>query len=811
MGAIGAPQSGLSSAEAQRRLAAEGYNEIAEERPRPWLLLARKLWAPVPWMLEITIIVSLLMARYTDAVIIAFLLIFNAVVGYMQEQRADAALRLLRQRLAVMVRVLRDGRWQEVPARELVRGDTMYLRMGDITPADVTLFEGSLLLDQASLTGESVPVERGSREMALAGTQVKRGEATGIVSATGTRTTYGRTAELVQTARTVSHLEAVVLTIVKYLVIGDAVLALVVLGAALWRQLPYASTLPFVLMLLIASVPVALPATFTLTQALGAQELARHRVLITRLSAIEEAASMDLLCVDKTGTITANQLRVERVIPYTPATSEATVLDLAALASEAATQDPLDVAILAAASQSSRSSQSVPPASGPTRVLDFIPFDPASKRTEARVEQEGIVRRVVKGTPRVVADLAPDADVPAIMREVATLSQQGCRVLAVASGPETGALTFAGLIGLADPPRPDSAGLIADLRRLGVRAIMLTGDTVETASTVAEAVGIGGRVGDASALPAREDVSVYDVFAGVLPEDKFHLVRTFQASGHVVGMTGDGVNDAPALKQAEVGIAVASATDVARAAASIVLTTPGLLDILSAVESSRRIYRRMSTYTVNKIVKTIQIALFLAGAFLVTRQFVITPHLIVLLLFANDFVTMGLSTDRVQASRRPERWHIPRLFVMATALGTVLLGEASVMLWLVTAGPFRQATAQIPTVIFLMLVFSGQGTVYVVREQRWFWRSRPSWLMLAATGADVAVVSALAIVGILMAPVSAGVVVLVLAVAVAFMLALDMLKALLYMVLPEEPVSHSLVGEQPRVSGTFAGRDDGSD
>jgi len=776
-------RTGLTQAEAQRRLAAEGYNEVIAAPQRVWLQLLAKLWGPVPWMLEITIILTLVIGRVADAVIITFLLVFNAIIGFMQEHRADTALQLLHQRLTVMVRVLRDGQWQEIPAREVVRDDLLHVRMGDIIAADMRLLDGDLLLDQSPLTGESVPVERQAGETAFAGSLVKHGEASGAVIATGARTSFGRTAELVQRARTVSHLEAIVLTIVKYLVLVDSALVLIVLAVALWSHISLAVVLPFALMLLVASVPVALAATFTLTQALGAQELAHQNVLITHLPAIEEAASMDLLCTDKTGTITRNELRVGRVVAYPPATPDMVLL-FGALASDAASQDPLDVAILAAAGEVARTGQRA------TEIqrTAFIPFDPERKRTEARIELEGTEQSVVKGAPQVVEELVAGSDTHAVGRDVEALASEGQRVLAVAAGP-AGALRLLGCIGLADPPRPDSASLIERLRALGVRSLMLTGDTVETARAIAAQVGIGKRVCDADTLHAllkqageHDQAAIaglagdYDAIAGIFPDDKYHLVRALQSAGHVVGMTGDGVNDAPALKQAEVGIAVSSATDVAKAAASIVLTNPGLLDVLTAVGASRRIYQRMRTYTLNKIIKTMQVSLFLAGAFVLTRQLVITPDLIVLLLFANDFVTMAIATDRVTPAATPQRWHVQQLFALAASLALVLLVEAGVVLWLSETGPLHLSSAQIPTVIFLMLVFSGQATVYVVRESRAFWRSRPSNLLLTATGADVVVVSLLAIMGILMAPVPVGIVLLIALLALFFMLLLDVLK-----------------------------------
>jgi len=758
---------GLTSDEAKARLAHYGFNEVSEAKPHALLTLLRKFWAPVPWMLEATIALTMLSARYLDAAIIGFLLVFNIVISFLQEGQAEHALALLRQRLATSARVLRDGRWQQVAARELVPGDVIHVRMGDVIPADITISDGALVVDQSPLTGESVPVEKGMGETLYAGAIARQGEATGTVTATGTRTYFGKTTELVKTARAVSHLETVIVTIVKYLVAIDVLLVLGMLVFAWIVRISLLSALPFALTVLVASVPVALPATFTLAQALGAQEMAKRGVLITRLSAIEEAASMDVLCIDKTGTITLNQLSVGQLVPFPPF-SEDDLLTYGAIASDAASQDPLDLAILAA-------HQAQHLAALPER-LSFTPFDPALKRTEASVLREGTPIRVIKGAPQVVAALVAGIDQGVVEADVARLAESGYRVLAVAAGPQS-RLQLVGLIGLYDPPRPDSAALIASLHTLGVRTKMLTGDTVETARAIAAKIGLGEQVCDAATLKARgaQLASDSDVFAGIFPEDKFYLVQTLQAGQHVVGMTGDGVNDAPALKQAEVGIAVSSATDVAKAAASIVLTTPGLLDILAAVQASRRVYQRMYTYTLNKIIKTIQVAVFLTLSFFLTQRFVITPTLIVLLLFANDFVTMSIATDHAMPNPMPDRWQVRQLVGSALALAVVLLVESFLLLWLML-GVFHESLAQTQTLVFLMLVFSGQTTVYVVRERGPFWSSLPGRALLVASLCDLLIVSGLAALGILMTPVSLILIGLAFALALAFMLLLDQVK-----------------------------------
>jgi H+-transporting ATPase len=757
---------GLTSAEARQRLLQYGPNMVAEDRPHPWLLLLHKFWAPVPWMLEATIVLQFALGKSSEAVIIAVLLVFNAVLGFAQEHRANNALALLRQRLAIQVRVLRDRVWQLTAAQELVPGDVVHLRMGDLAPADIRLLDGQLLLDQSALTGESLPVDAGPGAILHAGAIVKRGEASGEVTATGAHTYFGKTAELVRSAKTASHLETLIVTIVKYLVTLDAVLVAALLLYSWISGIAISEILPFALILLVASVPIALPATYTVATALGALELAKNGVLVTRLSAIEEAAAMDVLASDKTGTITQNRLALSALHAYPPC-SDDQLLRWAALACDHATQDPIDLAILDAA-------QSRGLLAGLPQRLDYIPFDPETKRSEAHYRENGEDLHVLKGAPRMIAALTGG---PEIAADVERLGADGSRVLAIAAGIGSGGLKLAGLVALQDPPRNDSSELIRNLHELGVRVLMVSGDGPATARAVAEKVGIGGRV----CAPEDFDAALqhgaldYDVYARVLPEDKYRLVQALQRSGHVVGMSGDGVNDAPALKQAEVGIAVANATDVAKAAASLVLTNPGLADVKAAVEASRRINQRMLTYTMNKIIKTLEIAVFLSVGVMLTGVFVITPLLIVLLLFTNDFVTMAIATDHASFSRRPERWDIPNLMLTSGILaGLVLVLSFAVFFagrdWL------HLPLDQLQTLIFVMLVLTGQGNVYLVRERRQFWRSVPSrWLMLA-TLLDILVVGVLATRGILMAAVPlwllAGLLVLVL----AYLVVMDLIK-----------------------------------
>lgn len=548
------------------------------------------------------------------------------------------------------------------------------------------------------------------------------------------------------------------------------VLASFVLVYALNAGMGVGDILPFCLMLLVASIPVALPATFTLASALGTQELAHRGVLVSRLSAIEEAAAMDTLATDKTGTLTKNELSVAIMSPRGPY-SEADLLRFAALASDDATQDPIDLAILAAAR--SRGVGTVD-----FVVRKFVPFDPSTKCSEALVQPGEDEMRVIKGAPSTISTLV---GLPAFP-EAEKLAENGYRVLAVAAGSEQ-PLATVGFLGLLDPLREDSARLVANLQQLGIRVLMITGDGPATARTVVIQAGITGAACSPDRLRADSKQAVEEcaVFAGVFPEDKFQLVRALQHAGHVVGMTGDGVNDAPALKQAEVGVAVANATDVAKAAASIVLTSPGLSDIASAIETSRRIYQRMLTYTLNKIIKTIEIALFLSLGVVLTHALVVTPLLIVLLLFTNDFVTMSIATDRVSFSPRPDRWNI-RSLVMTAAPLAVLLVLFALSTLLVGWHVLRLSIDQIQTLAFLTLVFGGQGTVYLVRERGHLWRSRPSPWMLFTSLADIAAVSVLAVTGVFMRPLSPTIVGSLVVAVMAYLCAVDFLKVRIFQV-----------------------------
>ncbi|HUA55240.1 MAG TPA: HAD-IC family P-type ATPase [Candidatus Sulfotelmatobacter sp.] len=776
---------GLTSAEAARRLAQHGANAIADASPSLARRVVEKFWAPVPWMLEAAIVLQVGLAEYVQAAVIAVLLAFNAALGVLQESRAQATLAALKSRLALVASVRRDGRWQTRPVADLVPGDVVALTLGSVVPADVRVIDGGVLLDHSMITGESLPVEGGPGFQSYAGALVRRGAARAEVTGTGADTTFGRTAELVRTAHVVSSQQHAVLRVVRNLAIFNGAIVVLQIAYALFLGLPGLEIVPLALTAILAAIPVALPATFTLATALGARALARLNVLPTRLSAIDEAASMDLLCVDKTGTLTRNRLAVVALKPLDGG-DDARLLGLAALASAEAGQDPVDTAIRQAAADAAMGQAAADARAAATlpRLVRFEPFDPAKKLAAASAtDPAGAPLRIVKGAFAAVSALsAPVAratddslGTPAARAtgDAEALEAQGYRVLAVAAGPPD-ALRLVGLIALSDPPRTDSAALLAELGALGVRAVMVTGDAPATASVVAHAVGLDGPVCGRDAL-ADAHPERCAVFAGVLPEDKFHIVKAFQDAGHVVGMCGDGANDAPALRQAQIGIAVSSATDVAKAAAGIVLTEPGLAGILAAVREGRVTFQRILTYTLRSLTRKIDQLLFLTVGLVMTGHAILTPTLMVIMMAAGDFLAMSATTDNVRPSARPNVWRIDNLTVAGATMGLTNLAFCSAVLAIGKFGLGLDLDT-LRTLAAVTLVFSGQAVLYVARERRRLWRSRPSAWLIASSVADVGIIATLATGGILMAPLPVPIAGAVLAAAAVFAVVLDQVK-----------------------------------
>lgn len=755
---------GLTSSEARLRLATDGQNAIPDTSNRPFRSALAKFWAPVPWLLEAAIVLEFGLHKYYEAAVIAALLVFNAALAYFQEGRAKATLAALKSRLALTASVQRDGVWKTVPAAELVHEDLVKLSLGGVVAADVHLIGGSVQLDQSMLTGESLPIEAGPGADTFAGALVRRGEATAMVTATGIRTKFGRTAELVRTAHGASTQQKAVLKIVRNLGIFNSVVILTMGTYAYAHAMPRSEIVLLFLTSVLAAIPVALPATFTLAAAIGARALAKLGVLPTRLSAVDEAASIDVLCSDKTGTLTLNELSVASVRPL-PGFDEARVLGMAALASSEGGLDPVDAAIRLAASSK--------PAVGLPKLAVFVPFDPVRKTSEATAtDPKAGSQRIIKGAfAAVVAMAAPSPGAAAIVDE---LEKQGFRILAVAAGAPA-AMRIIGLIALSDPPRADSSALIAELQSLGVRTIMVTGDAPATAAIVAHAVGLDGAVCPPGKLPDPIKPEDFAVFAGVLPEGKFDLVKAFQKCGHAVGMCGDGANDAPALRQAQMGIAVSSATDVAKSAAGVVLTESGLGGIVSAVKEGRITFQRILTYTLNSVMKKVLQILLLAVGLVMTGHAVLTPMLMVIVMITGDFLAMSLTTDRVRPSKMPNSWYIGRITGAGVILGVCFLAFCVAVL---AVGKFElnYGIEALRTLAVVSIVFGSQATTYVIRGRQHLWGLRPSLALVLSSAADILIISTMAVFGVAMAPLPLAVVAYEFLATIAFGVCLDVVK-----------------------------------
>ncbi len=756
---------GLSSAEAARRLAECGPNTVVEDKPRLLQRVGNHFWAPVPWMLEATIVLQIAIGQRLTALMIALLLVLNVVLGVFQENRADAALALLKQRLTLRSRVKRDGAWLDLPAADLVPGDLVQVSLGDVVPADIALISGSLSVDQSMLTGESFPVEASGGNTSYAGSLVRRGEATATVITTGTRTYYGRTAELVSIAHVDSAEQKAVLAIVRNLTVMNFVIAIGIVAYALFIRISIEQITLLVLTALLSAVPVALPATFTLAAALGARTLAMKGVLLTRLSALHEAATIDVLCSDKTGTLTLNELTVAAVRSVKSDYDESDILGFAALASSTAGDDPIDSAIRKEVKQKAS-------AHAPPNATSFTPFDPEAKLAAATAMLGGQEIRIVKGAPAAVAALAVINEDAA--SQLDALNRAGYRTLAVAAGPE-GAMELIGFVAFGDPPRRDSAELLGELRTLGVLPVMVTGDAAATAATIAHAIGLDGKVCPPGEIPESVGPNDFAVYAGVFPEQKFELVKAFQRQGHAVGMCGDGANDAPALRQAQMGIAVSTATDVAKAAAGIVLTEPGLGGIVAAIREGRSAFQRVLTYTLMILVNKCVTLVVLGTGLIITGHAVLTPLLQALAMLTNDFVTMARAADRARPSPYPNAWRTRNLTLAAIPLGAFRLFYLLMILSL--SWHFLGLTPeQTQTLTFVMLGFAGQGNVYVLRERGRLWRSRPAPIMALASVCDVTLMACFATFGILMAPLPVWIIGMLIATTFVFTLTMDTIK-----------------------------------
>jgi len=748
-------KTGLASAEAQARLQKDGYNELAEKKTNPLLKFLAYFWGPIPWMIEIAVILSALVGHWSDFGIILTLLVANAVVGFWEEYSSGNAIAALKAKLALQARVLRDGRWLEVPGRELVVGDVIRLRLGDIIPADAVLLGGDPLeVDQSALTGESLPVVKNSGDTVDSGSIVRQGEIDAVVSATGLHTYMGKTAELVEAAHSVSHFQKAVLKIGNYLIVFAVALVALILLFSLIRHNQLLTTLQFALVLTVAAVPVAMPTVLSVTMAVGARLLARKQAIVSKLASIEELAGMDVLCSDKTGTLTQNKLTIGTPVAFPGFTVE-DVLRVAALASRAEDEDPIDLAVLKGLAN--------PAALKDYKVTRFVPFDPVNKRTEADVSAaDGKSFQVAKGAPQTILALVadPNATLAKMNPVIDDWAAKGFRALGVARKNAGELWQYLGLIPMFDPPRTDSKSTLADAVAMGVRVKMVTGDQLPIAREMALQLGIGTNILDAGTLgtggpeSAEETtrIDAADGFAQVFPEHKYRIVEALQNEGHIVGMTGDGVNDAPALKKADCGIAVSNATDAARAAADIVLLTPGLSIIIEAMKESRRIFQRMNHYAIYRIAETIRVLLFMTLSILVFNFFPVTAIMIVLLALLNDGAILSIAYDRAVYAMHPEAWRMKRVLTVSTVLGVVGVIESFGMFYLADQ-VFALPRDTIQTLMYLKLSIAGHMTVFVARTEGPLWSVRPANILLAAVAVTQLVATIIAVFGIFMAPI----------------------------------------------------------
>jgi H+-transporting ATPase len=785
-------KTGLSSSEAKNRLEKYGPNEIPEKKVNPILTFLGYFWGPIPWMIEIAVVTSAVIGRWEDFGIIFALLMLNAVVGFWQEHKADNAIELLKQKLALTARVLRNREWTQVPARELVPGDVVRLRLGDIIPSDVKLIEGEyLLVDQSALTGESLPAEKSVSDVGYAGSVIRQGEMDALVVTTGMNTYFGKTTKLVEEADTRSHFQKAIIKIGDYLIVLAAILVVLVFLVALFRHESLAETLQFALVLLVAAIPAALPAVLSVTMAIGAVVLAKKEAIVSKLVAIEEMAGMDVLCSDKTGTITKNELTVGEVVPFKGFTVKDALL-YGTLASREEDKDPIDTAVIGKAKIVSEVAEAV----GRYKVAVFKPFDPVSKRTEATVDDGNGKRfKVTKGAPQVILSLVANKELISadVDKTVNAFALKGYRALGVAETDLKGNWQFVGLIALYDPPREDSAETIKTAQSLGVNVKMVTGDHVAIAKEIAKQVNLGSNIYPSSSFldkherEAKRIVEDADGFAQVFPEHKYQIVELLQHEDHIVGMTGDGVNDAPALKKADAGIAVAGATDAAKSAADIVFTKSGLSTIIDALKESRKIFQRMNNYSIYRIAETIRVLLFITASIIVFQFYPVTALMIVLLALLNDVPIITIAYDNVKYSDKPEKWNMRTLLFIATFLG--ILGVFSSFGILYIGREILNLNLEVlQSFIYLKLSVAGHLTVFVARTKGPFWSVKPARPLLAAVIVTQLVATLITVYGFLLPAMGWDLAVLVWGYAFVLFLVTDLVKVQLYKLLDHSKI-----------------------
>jgi H+-transporting ATPase len=799
---LGSSAGGLSQAEAEKRLEHYGPNAIAEKKDNPFLKFLSYFWGPIPWMIEAAVILSGVVRHWLDFGVILLLLGSNAVVGFWEEHQAGNAIAALRSKLASTARVRRGGTWTNPNASDLVPGDVIRLRLGDIVPGDARLLAGDPIeVDESALTGESLPATRKPGDAVFSGSIMRQGETDAIVYATGPNTYFGKTAQLVQSAHTVSHFQRAVLKIGDYLIILASALVLLTVGVSLFWHDPLLDTLQFALVLLVAAIPVAMPTVLSVTMAVGARLLAKREAIVTRLAAIEELAGVDILCSDKTGTLTENKLTLGEPFSVHGIAAAHVILD-AALASRAEDKDTIDLAVLAGVKGDALKDY---------QVLHFKPFDPVHKRTEATVKgADGKQFQVTKGAPQVILEMSTDANEvkPAVEKAVNDFAARGFRSLGVARAEQDGKWTFVGVLPLFDPPREQAKATIANARQMGVGIKMVTGDQVAIARETSRQLGLGTNILDASGLhdmkdtntaQAAESIEKADGFAEVFPADKYHIIEVLQKRNHIVGMTGDGVNDAPALKKADCGIAVSGATDAARAAASIVLLSSGLSVIIDAIKESRRIFQRMNSYAMYRIAETIRVLLFMVLAIVVFNFYPVTAVMIVMLALLNDGAILSIAYDNVRYHDKPEAWNMRLVLGVSTVLGVVGVAAAFGLFYLGDR-VFHLGHPQLQTLMYLKLSVAGHLTIFLTRTRGPWWSIRPAKILLFAVLGTQAFATLMAVYGFhLMTPIGWGWASFVWGYAILCALLTDPVKLLAYRILDPRPANGASSATKPLV------------
>ncbi len=743
------PNKGLSSQEVEGRLQKYGHNALEEKKFSIWKKILEFFWGPIPWMIEVAAILSGALKNWPDFIVIMAMLIINAALGFFQEYKAGNAMEALKKKLALLARVLRDGKWQMVEAKTLVPGDIVSVKLGNIIPADLKLFSGEYLsVDQSSLTGESLPVTKRVNDLAFSGTIAKTGEMIGIVTETGMNSFFGQTAKLVGTAETRSHFQKAVIKIGDLLIFSTLAICAIILIVSLYRleiehtvQESIGQIVIFILVLVVAGIPIALPTVLSVSMAIGANQLAKMKAIVSKLTAVEALANMDVLCSDKTGTLTKNQLTVGEIKLY-DAKDVDEVLLFATLSSNPDGQDAIDEAI-------SESLKNKDLLKDYTKEK-FTPFDPVNKKASCIVKQkDGSTIEVAKGAPQVILKLLnPNEEITnKITADVEFFAAKGYRTLGVAKKDAQNNWRYLGLIPLFDPARDDTKETIDHIKDLGIKVKMVTGDHEAIARELSAKLDLGINIVPVAQLLSdneppnekAEKLDNADGFAEVYPQHKFEIVKTLQNRGHITGMTGDGVNDAPALKQADIGIAVSGATDAARAASDIILTEPGLLVIAHAIEYSRIIFNRMKSYAMYRISETMRLLLFLFLSMLIFNDHPLSAIMIILIALLNDIPIMMIAYDNMPVNKEPTSWNMQEIFIISTGLAIVGVVSTFGLFWIgqkfwFTGMDFTHQFRYLRTLAFMGILCGGNLTIYLTRNTQAIWtRPFPEWKFFSAT------------------------------------------------------------------------------